>query len=114
MFEAKWIAVAVIALAGCLMGGILGTSEDLRHATGPRERRMIKQTAAGWAIGLLIVMGTFFFIPHPWNLVWLTGGQLGNAWSIRHFNRRQSALRRLDATCGKTLTPVTDEVATHA
>jgi hypothetical protein len=106
MFESRWIVVGAIALAGGMIGPILGLMEELRRAGGPQERRFIKRVAVGSTIGLLAAMGLILLIPTTlvsaeWRGAALLLPIVANAWMMSYFNRRQAALRKLEASNGE-------------
>ncbi len=93
------IAGSVLGLAG----GVIGTYFSIRNTNGPLERAfMIKSAAVCW-IAILIFLGLFLGVPHPYRfLLWIPYSILFPL-GIIYGNRRQQSVRQKEAQNSRKL-----------
>lgn len=94
--SAGWIGGVAGVLIG-ILGGVFGTYCSVKNTKSPAERAFaIRASVLCW-IGVAIFVLAMWLIPVPWKFGLIPVYIVGLFFSIRAWNKRQSAIRSANA-----------------
>ncbi|MCX7865621.1 MAG: hypothetical protein N2438_00650 [Limisphaera sp.] len=94
-----WVGGLLGGVIGVL-GGVIGTYYALKRTQGPRERALVVRASIVCWMGVCLFALGMWFLPTPYKSALIGGYVVALLLAVRHWNRRQAAIRAAEANRG--------------